>query len=152
SDWGEISDNSLERINPNINSNNPDNWESSLDNLGATPGSENSLHIEEINPQIELSINPNPVSLREKNSVLIEYNLPEVLSKMNVRIFDMKGRMVRWLSDQEWRGSKDAIIWNCKNDKGRVVPIGIYIVHLEATGKQSGKIFREVKTMVIGEK
>ncbi|MEA3475516.1 MAG: lamin tail domain-containing protein [Candidatus Cloacimonadota bacterium] len=152
SDWGEISGNSLERINTNINSNNPDNWESSINLLGATPGRENSLYIEEVNPHIKLSINPNPVSLRVKKSVLIEYNLPEVLSKVNVRIFDMKGRLIRWLSDQQWIGSQGAIIWNCKDDNGRVVPIGIYIVYLEATGKQSGKIFQKTKTMVIGEK
>ena len=152
SDWGEISGNSLERINPNINSNNSDNWESSIQSCGATPGRENSLYIEEVDSHIKLSINPNPVSLRKKKSVLIEYNLPEVLSKVNVRIFDMKGRLIRWLSDQEWIGSKGAIIWNCKDDNGRVVPIGIYIVYLEATGKQSGKIFQKTKTMVIGEK
>ncbi len=152
SDWGEISGNSLERINPNINSNNSDNWESSIQSCGATPGRKNSLYIEEVNPHIKLSINPNPVSLKEKKSVLIEYNLPEVLSKVNVRIFDMKGRLIRWLSDQQWIGSQGAIIWNCKDDNGRVVPIGIYIVYLEATGKQSGKIFQKTKTMVIGEK
>ena len=153
SDWGEISGNSLERINPNINSNNPDNWESSINSLGATPGRENSLYIEMIKPQIELSIRPNPVSLKLKKSVFIYYNLPGVLSKINIRIFDMKGRMVRWLSDQQWIASQgEPIIWDCKDDNGRVVPIGIYIVHLEATGKQSGKIFQKTKTMVIGEK
>ena len=152
SDWGEIPENSLERVNPTINSNNPDNWESSINPHGATPGIQNSIFIEEINQKISLSITPNPVSLKEKKSVLIEYNLPEALSKVNVRIFDLKGRMICWLSDQEWIGSKGTIIWNCKDDNGQIVPIGIYIIYLEATGKQSGDIFQKTKTMVIGEK
>ncbi|MDP8226986.1 MAG: lamin tail domain-containing protein [Candidatus Celaenobacter polaris] len=152
SDWKEIEDNSLERINPHLPTENADNWDSSVSSLGATPGKQNSLYVEHIIPEVELSVTPNPLSYREKKSVLIEYNLPEPVTKINIRIFDMKGRMVRWLTDQEWVAAQGTIIWDCKNENGNVVPIGIYIIHLEGGGKQSSKIYEKTTTMVIGEK
>jgi len=152
SEWKEIEDNSLERINPHLATENSDNWDSSVSSLGATPGKQNSIYVEHIIPEVELTVTPNPLSYREKKSVLIEYNLPEPISKINIRIFDMKGRMLRWLTDQQWVGSQGTVIWDCKNENGNVVPIGIYIVHLEGGGKQSGKIYEKTTTMVIGEK
>jgi len=152
SEWKEIEDNSLERINPHLATENSDNWDSSVSSFGATPGKKNSLYIEHIIPEVELTVTPNPLSYREKKSVLIEYNLPEPVTKINIRIFDMKGRMVRWLTDQEWVAAQGTIIWDCKNENGNVVPIGIYIIHLEGGGKQSSKIYEKTTTMVIGEK
>jgi len=152
SDWKEIEDNTLERINPHLPTENSDNWDSSVSTLGGTPGKQNSLYVEHIIPEVELTVTPNPLSYREKKSVLIEYNLPEPISKINIRIFDMKGRMLRWLTDQQWVGSQGTVIWDCKNENGNVVPIGIYIIHLEGGGKQSGKIYEKTATMVIGEK
>ncbi len=152
SEWKEIEDNSLERINPYLATENYDNWDSSVSSQCATPGKQNSLYIEHIIPEVELTVTPNPLSYREKKSVLIEYNLPEPVTKINIRIFDMKGRMVRWLTDQEWVAAQGTIIWDCKNENGNVVPIGIYIIHLEGGGKQSSKIYEKTTTMVIGEK
>jgi len=152
SDWKEIEDNSLERINPHLATENADNWDSSVDILGGTPGKKNSLYVEHIIPDVELTVTPNPLSYREKKSVLIEYNIPESISQINIRIFDMKGRMLRWLTDQQWVGSQGTVIWDCKNENGDVVPIGIYIVHMEGGGKQSGRMYEKTTTMVIGEK
>jgi hypothetical protein len=143
---------SLERVNPDIPTNNPDNWEYSVHPNGATPGRQNSIYIEMLNPEISLSITPNPVSLRKNHAVILEYNLPEVLSKVNIRIFDVKGRLVRLLSDQEFCAAQGKIIWDCKDDKGDVVPTGIYIVYMEALGRQTRKVFRKTTTMVVGEK
>ncbi|MBC8382581.1 MAG: lamin tail domain-containing protein [Candidatus Cloacimonetes bacterium] len=152
SDWKEVEDNSLERINPYLATENSDNWDSSVSSLCATPGKQNSIYVEHIIPKVELNVTPNPLSYREKKSVLIEYNLPEPITKINIRIFDMKGRMVRWLTDQQWVAAHGTIIWDCKNENGNVVPIGIYIIHLEGGGKQSNKIYEKTTTMVIGEK
>jgi len=152
SEWKELEDNSLERINPYLPTENADNWESSVSTRGGTPGKKNSLYVEHFIPDVELTVTPNPLSYREKKSVLIEYNLPEPISKINIRIFDMKGRMVRWLTDQQWVAAQGTMIWDCKNENGNVVPIGMYIVHMEGGGKQSNKIYEKTTTMVIGEK
>ncbi|MBS3741259.1 MAG: lamin tail domain-containing protein [Candidatus Cloacimonetes bacterium] len=152
SDWGEEENNSLERINPDIDSNISSNWESSVHKMGATPGKENSLFINNISPNVSLSVTPNPVSLAKKKSVLIEYNLPEVISLINIRIFDVKGRLVRKLVDQDWVGAEGAITWDCKNSKNNVMPLGIYIIHMEAAGKESNNIYQKTISMVIGEK
>jgi hypothetical protein len=143
---------SLERVNPDIPTNNPDNWEYSVDPNRATPGRQNSIYIETLSPEISLSITPNPVSLKKNHAVVLEYNLPEVLSKLNIRIFDVKGRLIRWLSDQEFCAAQGEIIWDCKDDNGNVVPVGIYIVYMEAVGRQTRKVFQETATMVVGEK
>jgi len=99
-----------------------------------------------------LYIIPNPISLRNKTSVLISYDLPEVLSEVNIRIFDIKGRLIKKIVDQCWFASQGEITWNCRNEDNIIVPTGIYIVQLEAVGKASRKVYKKVKTMVIGEK
>ncbi len=152
SDWKEEEDNSLERINPYLPTENSENWGSAVNELDGTPGMQNSLYVQHIIPDVELTVTPNPLSYREKKSVLIEYNLPEPISKINIRIFDMKGRMIRWLTDQQWVAAQGTVIWDCKNEQGNVVPIGMYIIHMEASGKQSNKIYEKTTKMVIGEK
>ncbi|MEA2104050.1 MAG: lamin tail domain-containing protein [Candidatus Cloacimonadota bacterium] len=151
-DWGEVENNSLERVNPIHNSNDPSNWESSVAEIGATPGRQNSIFVHQLGHDVKLSITPNPISLREKRSVLIEYNLPEIISEVNVRVFDVKGRLIKIIADQDWVGSKGSLLWDCKDEAGKVMPVGIYIIHLEAGGKNSEKVYHKVKTMVIGEK
>jgi len=150
SDWGEDIHNSLERVNMNVNSNLPSNWESSL--KGATPGEVNSIYVDKLPKNVSLYIIPNPISLRNKTSVLISYDLPEVLSEVNIRIFDIKGRLIKKIVDQCWFASQGEITWNCRNEDNIIVPTGIYIVQLEAVGKASRKVYKKVKTMVIGEK
>ena len=151
-EWGEEKNNSLERINPKVSSTNYSNWESSVSDIGATPGKTNSLFIDSLPSKVDLFVTPNPLSLLKKKSVLIQYNLPELISKINIRIFDIKGRLIKKIVDQDWVGANGSIIWNCKNYKDNVMPVGIYIIHLEAAAKQNAKIYEKTATMVIGEK
>jgi len=148
-DWNdEMKGVSIERVNPELLAN-PSNWGPSVS--FCTPGKENSIFVQLLPHNVELSINPNPFSPFRSERTIISFELPEKLSKVTVRIFDLKGRLVRKLVDQTLQANKGDLIWDGRNDNGRRLPIGVYIILLEATSRESEKTYSKTKTAVIGK-
>ncbi len=148
-DWNDDMDGvSIERVNPEIQSN-EHNWGPST--IGSTPGRTNSIFVQVLPTKVKLSVNPNPFSPYRDERTIFSYELPEVLSTVTLRIFDLKGRIVRKLVDQVLQSSAGNIIWNGKNDSGKNLPIGIYIVLMQATSRESEKVYSKKITVVIGK-
>jgi len=139
---------SLERINPFLGSE-PDNWGFSLNS--ATPGSRNSIYVVNIPPKAKLNINPNPFSPSGGERAIISYKLPEKLSMVTVRIFDLKGRLEIKLIDQEIKAAEGEFIWNGRDKGNRLLPIGIYLILMEATSLATEKVYKHTDTIVIGK-
>jgi hypothetical protein len=139
---------SIERINPTIPSSEA-NWGPCMEI--STPGRRNSLFSETMPFKSALSISPNPFSPFRSEVAIISYQLPEPVSTATIRIFDLKGREVCKLINQNLVGSEGSIIWNGKNDDNRCVPIGIYIVKMEATARFTEKVHQKTKTVVVGK-
>ncbi len=101
---------------------------------------ESSVDLGEVvfgNPK--LMNHPNPFNPR----TTIAFDLPNQAA-VNLRVFDLSGRLVRVLLDGEIfaeGGSK--IIWNGRDDPGRRVASGTYFYRLEAGS------FSETKSMVL---
>lgn len=55
----------------------------------------------------------------------IKYSLPNV-SDVNIYIYDLQGKMVRKLVDAVYPVGEHFVIWNGKDDSGRIVSTGIY--------------------------
>ena len=83
----------------------------------------------------------------------IKYNVPDG-SRITLRIFDVRGRLVRVLIDQEVDSDGEgSVTWDGTDDFGdTIVPIGIYICHIEALNENTGKVTKETDTIVVGRK
>jgi hypothetical protein len=72
----------------------------------------------------------------------IQYELPEN-AFVNIRIYDLKGRLVNTLVSKEQTAGYKAIKWAGVDDKGKAVSAGIYLYEIQAGD------FRETKKMVL---
>ncbi|MEW6618588.1 MAG: lamin tail domain-containing protein [bacterium] len=70
-----------------------------------------------------------------KNFSLI-YSLSKS-SYVSIRIYDIRGRLVKRLIEQEYKIAKEdhRITWNGQDEDGDILPIGVYICYLEAVGE-----------------
>lgn len=135
---------SLERVSVLSSSNDPLNWASSLDASGATPGRLNSRALIAAaagDKLIELEPNPfSPDGDGREDVLSIRYHLDEADSRLDIKIFDVRGRQVRFLSNNMPAGFQGEILWDGKSDSGRELPTGMYIIYLEALGQGGNRI------------
>lgn len=146
---------SLERINPNIASNDPRNWSTCTNTLGGTPGKANSIATTSIKGNSVISISPNPFSPDGdgfEDFCIIRYNLPVMTSILNIRIYDIKGRLVRTLANNELVGTQGEIVWDGIGDNKQRARIGVYVIFLEATDRSSGKVMIAKAVAVVATK
>jgi hypothetical protein len=137
---------SLERINPNTPSNDQRNWSSSVAKSGASPAQTNSIYIASVAPGSGMILTPNPFSPDNdgfEDFLSINYSLPTNSATIRIRIYDVTGRLVRRLAQNEPSPSNGSIVWNGLDDDGRRVRIGMYIILFEAFDNFGGT----VKTM-----
>jgi type IX secretion system substrate protein len=74
-----------------------------------------------------LKIFPNPFS--QSTTILFSLSQSEQVS---IKIFDLSGRLVKTLANNELQQGTHQIIWDAKNTIGNVVSSGIYLVRLSA--------------------
>jgi hypothetical protein len=142
---------SLERINPLLGSNDRSNWNSCADLLGGTPGKKNSIYT--VNPvqTTTVSVYPNPFSPDGdgfEDFTIIKYKLKAGIAQLRVKVYDVKGRLVRTLLNNQISGSEGQIIFDGKDDSGQRLRIGIYILYIEALDNIGGRV-EETKTTVV---
>ncbi len=133
---------SLERILPTGPSNSADNWTSSTDPSGGTPGRQNSaFNVAGTPPDTPgLSVEPSPFNPTEGDgNTQILYTLGSDAALVRVRIFDAAGRIVRTLEEANLSGRTGSLLWNGRDDNGQPLRIGIYIVFLEALDLNGGR-------------
>ncbi|MEL6651105.1 MAG: choice-of-anchor I family protein [Bacteroidota bacterium] len=70
---------------------------------------------------------PNPMV----NKTTIPLSLDEAMP-VRLRVYNLNGQMVRTLVDQPMKAGEHAISWNATDDKGQVLPAGVYFYRLEA--------------------
>uniref|UniRef100_A0A7V3E679 LTD domain-containing protein n=1 Tax=Ignavibacterium album TaxID=591197 RepID=A0A7V3E679_9BACT len=146
---------SLERINPNLNSNDPLNWSTCVNPIGGTPGLINSIFAENNNLQSNISIFPNPFSPDNdgfEDFTIINYNLSQTVSQIKLKIFDSKGRLVRTIYSNQPSGSNGSVVFDGLDDDGITLRMGIYIVLLEALNDNNGNVETIKTTVVIARK
>ncbi len=146
---------SLERINPNIDSNDPRNWSTCTNILGGTPGKVNSIITVSTKNNSVISISPNPFSPDGdgfEDFCIIRYNLPLITSTINLKIYDIKGRLIRTLANGELAGMRGEIIWDGFDNNKQRARIGVYVVFLEATDQSSNKVITAKAVAVVATK
>ncbi len=146
---------SVERIDPFSNSNSPDNWLSSVELFGGTPGKENSVSKPIVTNDLQIMLNPNPFSPDGDgfdDLLEIEYKLPSRSVTLDIYIFDSIGRRVRRLISSASAGSEGTYTWDGLDERLRKLPIGIYIIYLEATSPLEGKVYSGKAVAVLARK
>jgi len=130
---------SFERISPE-----EDEWFCCIDSNKCTPGKKNSVSVE-YSDKIELKIFPNPFSPDGdgfEDEVTFQYALPK-MAELSIKIYDVKGRLVKTIVENEPQVTGEKT-WDGRDDKNRMVRVGIYIVLAEAKG-----ITNSVKKMTL---
>ncbi|MCX6166119.1 MAG: lamin tail domain-containing protein, partial [Ignavibacteriae bacterium] len=146
---------SLERINPQFNANDRSNWNSCTALLGGTPGAKNSIFTSNSINTNTVSVSPNPFSPDGdgyEDFTIIKYKLKQNISQLRVKVYDVKGRMVRTLLNNQLSGSEGQIIFDGKNDNGEKLRIGIYILFIEAINDVGGTVEQVKATVVVASK
>jgi len=152
SGWGGKIGRTLERVNPFTSSSVSTNWSTCVHSLGHTLGKPNSIHAEILPVDVSLSVSPNPFSPDFdgfEDMLVITFQLPVETAAVNLKIFDSKGRMVRFLRNNEPSGSRATLFWDGLDDSGQRCRMGIYILFLQALDVMRCEIHRGWKTVVL---
>lgn len=122
-------------------------WDISTDPSGSTPGRANSIVFDPITAggKVLLAIEPNPVG----GDTRISYRLPFPLARVNLTLYDRRGRHIATIRDGEESGAEWSSVWQAVEDGARL-PAGPYILILEALDKRTGNMVTERKTLVVG--
>ncbi|MBS1550640.1 MAG: lamin tail domain-containing protein [Bacteroidetes bacterium] len=146
---------SLERINPGLASNDRSNWSSCAKPEGGTPGFVNSIYTQNITSTSAVTISPNPFSPDGdgyEDFALIKYKLNVPFAQMRVKVYDIKGRLVKTLANNAVTGSEGTIIFNGFDDANQKLRVGIYILIIEAVDDTGGTIDKIKSPIVIATK
>lgn len=146
---------SLERISPHLESQSAANWSTSADPLGGTPGRHNSIFTETPVTTASIEVHPNPFSPNAggfEDHTIISYNLPQQTAMVRLRIFDSMGRHIRTLLNNQPSGPEGRVIWDGRNDHGRVARLGIYVILLEAYDGNRGGVTQLKSTVVLADR
>jgi len=107
---------------------------------------------------MELSINgsaliPDQYSLNQnypnpfKNFTTISFDMPEN-QKVKIRIFDVRGRVIRTLINEDQSAGFKSILWDGKNEDGDEVSAGVYFYQMYAPSSANFKGISKTKRMV----
>lgn len=127
---------SLERINPNLPTNEASSWQSAAQTAGfATPTAQNSQfrepgETEEAFEVVDKVFSPDGDGYNDV--LLINYNLPEDGYTANIIVFDSQGRRVRRLASNLTLGTSGTLKWDGSTDENRKANLGAYVVFIEA--------------------
>jgi hypothetical protein len=124
---------SLERINPNGESNDKNNWYSAASTVGfATPTYQNSQFSKTQVTQNErfslenTRLSPDGDSFEDY--LLLGYKNDIIGLTATVQIYDFDGRLAKTLVNNELLSTEGNFRWDGDTDNGTIAPLGIYIV------------------------
>jgi len=146
---------SLERINYERPTSDKTNWHSASEVVGfATPAYENSQY----NPQIDLdekiTIDPeifSPDNDGYNDVTNISFNFDESGYVANIKIFDARGRLVKYHANNLLLGINQTITWDGLDDKNQKAPMGVYVVFIELFDLE-GNVKQYKKSVVVASK
>jgi hypothetical protein len=100
---------------------------------------------------VALDIPPHPFVPDRGEKINIYYNVGTPNNRVTIRIFDLGGRLITTLLDQERSEFLEATVeWDGRDKLLDLVPLGTYLCHLEVMEPNSGKKKNEIAPIVIG--
>lgn len=146
---------SLERIDPNRESDDQNNWHSAAEAIGfATPGGKNSQFYPAImNGDFNFTsstISPDNDGFEDVLQVSYEMSEPGLLGSFV--IYDDRGREIRKLFSNELLGTQGAFVWDGVSDDEVKASIGTYVAVFEAFSTDGALIYTKTKAFVVAGK
>ncbi|MEO5585012.1 MAG: lamin tail domain-containing protein [Flavobacteriales bacterium] len=127
---------SLERVDPDRPTSDNSNWHSAAENVNfATPGYKNSQYAPAPAARGSITIDPaifSPDNDGYQDLLTIGYQFDEPGFVGTMKVFDLAGREVRTLMDNELLGTSGAVSWDGLMDGNDLARIGPYIIYMEA--------------------
>jgi hypothetical protein len=142
---------SLERIHPQLAGSEARSWSSCVVGIGGTPGRVNSIYTAALPPRASLSCSPSPFSPDGdgfEDFTVIRYDLPIPLARVRMKIFDVRGRLIRYLVNNEPSGSRRDIVWDGYDEEKQKARIGVYVIFLEGMD-EAGGVLHAAKGVVV---
>lgn len=126
---------SLERISYDRSTNDNTNWHSAAENAGwATPGLENSQYVNSFVSNGKIIVEPevfSPDNDGYEDVLSITYHMESPGYVGNITIFDINGRIVKNLMQNELLSTSGSVSWDGLNNNREKVRIGNYIIYFE---------------------
>ena len=125
----------LEKIDYSKPTQDKNNWTSASSTSGfGTPTAMNSQFLSD--PQLQGAITVSPKVFSPDNDgfddfATINYQLNEPGYVVNITIFDLNGRPVRYLVKNSTLSQQGKFFWDGLNDKQQQLPIGMYVLYAE---------------------
>ncbi|MBN2275228.1 MAG: lamin tail domain-containing protein [Bacteroidales bacterium] len=147
---------SLERLNGDIATNNPDNWHSASADAGfGTPGYKNSQSIIK-EDDLPTGVWTEPEVFTPDNDshddyIVINYHFDEPGIMANVMIFDNRGCLVKQLANNVMLGTDGFFIWDGTDMKGLVESAGLYLIYTEVFSEH-GSLKKFKNTCVLAKR
>jgi hypothetical protein len=106
----------------------------SAGNEGAASSVENTYAggVVEKDPPLVFALKPNRPNPFESRT-RIAFDLPEPCA-VRLEVLDVRGRVVRVLTNEVWPAGRHSVIWTGESDSGEVAGPGVYFVRIEAGG------------------
>lgn len=146
---------SLERINPDLPSNEASTWQSASQVVGfATPTYKNSQYTDATTSSSNFTLAPetfSPDGDGRDDYLLINYNLPDAGYVANIRVYTSNGGEVYRLANNLLLGTEGSIRWDGINFSNRRVSVGIYIIYIEYFNL-NGEVKKEKKVCVVASR
>ena len=145
---------SLERISPQGNSNNKDNWRSAAETTGyATPGYENS---QSRAPVAKGSISVSPEVITPNNDgqddySQISYSLDNSSHTITISVYNLNGQLVKTIANNAIIPPSGFFTWDGTNQHGGILPTAHYIIVSSVISSDGRAITLKNKVVVANE-
>lgn len=144
-----------------IDTNTKDDWQYAVKE---TPGWGYKEITETTQKYLEVDKNTNPFCPEDSQNsfVAILFNIPDISAKKTITIFDIKGKEIIKLLDNDipqnqtsttYTGiTSGSVVWDGMDKYGNRVPTGVYIVYLDAYNSSTGQRYLSKDVVVVGRK
>ena len=145
----------LERIHYHLDSRLARNWGPGTAERGATPGRANSIFMDIQPHDLMVRIEPNPFSPDGdgfEDHTIISIEIPADAARLRLDVYDVLGRKVRSIRDNSFSGSQLDVVWDGRDDYGKRLRMGIYVVFVQILNDRDGLIREFKETVVVAGK
>jgi len=146
---------SLERLDPRVPSNCMANWQSASETSGfASPGYDNSHYVIDPGNGLDLQLSSpvfSPDDDGKDDLLFIKVNNVEAGTLLSLRIFDIKGNLVKIIAGSSTVSENSLFLWDGTGDNNLIAGMGYYVVFAESISI-SGKHSKVKKAVIVAHR